>query len=41
MDSDCPGEAEAVEPGDSSAASSPTELLLRLLHVSSRGQGEY
>lgn len=41
MDSDCLGEAEAPETGDGSAASSPAQLLLRLLHVSSRGQAEY
>uniref|UniRef100_A0A674N7C9 Vasotocin-neurophysin VT 1 n=1 Tax=Takifugu rubripes TaxID=31033 RepID=A0A674N7C9_TAKRU len=41
VDSDCLGETEALEPGDSSAGSSPTELLLRLLHMSSRGQSEY
>lgn len=41
VDSDCLDEAEALEPGDSSAASSPAELLLRLLHMTSQGQPEY
>jgi len=41
VDSDCLGEAEATDPAHSSARSSPTELLLRLLHVASRGQNEY
>ncbi|KAG8011780.1 Vasotocin-neurophysin VT 1 [Nibea albiflora] len=41
VDSDCLGEAEASDPADSSAVNSPAELLLRLLHVASRGQTEY
>ncbi|XP_072243056.1 vasopressin-neurophysin 2-copeptin [Leuresthes tenuis] len=41
VDSDCLGEAEATDLAHSSARSSPTELLLRLLHVASRGQNEY
>ncbi|CAK6950638.1 vasopressin-neurophysin 2-copeptin [Scomber scombrus] len=41
VDSDCLGESEASEPAHGSAASSPAELLLRLLHVATRGQTEY
>lgn len=41
VDSDCLGEVEASDPSDSSAGSSPAELLLRLLHVATRGQTEY
>lgn len=41
VDSDCLGEAEALDPADSSAVNSPAELLLRLLHVATRGQTEY
>eukprot|EP00064_Thunnus_orientalis_P018566 superscaffoldBa00004321_g18667 len=41
VDSDCLGENEASEPAHGSAGSSPTELLLRLLHVATRGQTEY
>ncbi|XP_068616742.1 vasopressin-neurophysin 2-copeptin [Brachionichthys hirsutus] len=40
-DSDCLGETEASEPPDSSARRSPAEMLLRLLHVATRGQTEY
>uniref|UniRef100_A0A665TIQ7 Isotocin-neurophysin IT 1-like n=1 Tax=Echeneis naucrates TaxID=173247 RepID=A0A665TIQ7_ECHNA len=41
VDSDCLGEAEASDPAHGSAGSSPAELLLRLLHISSRGRTEY
>lgn len=41
VDSDCLGEMEASDQADSSAGSSPAELLLRLLHVATRGQTEY
>ncbi|XP_041854322.1 vasopressin-neurophysin 2-copeptin [Melanotaenia boesemani] len=41
VDSDCLEETEATNPDRGSARSSPTELLLRLLHVASRGQNEY
>lgn len=41
VDSDCLGETDAADPAQSSARSSPTDLLLRLLHVASRGQNDY
>ncbi|XP_061881473.1 vasopressin-neurophysin 2-copeptin [Entelurus aequoreus] len=41
VDSSCLGEAEAQDQAQTSAGSSPAELLLRLLHVASRGQTEY
>ncbi|XP_034452496.1 vasopressin-neurophysin 2-copeptin [Hippoglossus hippoglossus] len=41
VDSDCLVEVEASDPGHGSAGISPAELLLRLLHVTSRGQTEY
>ncbi|XP_007557632.2 vasopressin-neurophysin 2-copeptin [Poecilia latipinna] len=41
LDSDCLGETDAADPAQSSARSSPTDLLLRLLHVASRGQNDY
>uniref|UniRef100_A0A3B4GIM1 Vasotocin-neurophysin VT 1-like n=1 Tax=Pundamilia nyererei TaxID=303518 RepID=A0A3B4GIM1_9CICH len=41
VDSDCLGETEATDPVHGSARSSPTELLMRLLHVAARGQNEY
>ncbi|XP_077377643.1 vasopressin-neurophysin 2-copeptin [Festucalex cinctus] len=41
VDSSCMGEAEAENPNQTSAGSSPAELLLRLLHVATRGQTEY
>uniref|UniRef100_A0A3P9PNW8 Arginine vasopressin n=1 Tax=Poecilia reticulata TaxID=8081 RepID=A0A3P9PNW8_POERE len=33
--------SDAADPAQSSARSSPTDLLLRLLHVASRGQNDY
>ncbi|XP_068167108.1 vasopressin-neurophysin 2-copeptin [Antennarius striatus] len=39
-DSNCLGGMEASDSPDSSALSSPAELLLRLLHVATRGQTE-
>lgn len=41
VDSGCLGEVEATDSAHSSARSSPTELLLRLLHATSRGPTEY
>uniref|UniRef100_A0A3P9J975 Uncharacterized protein n=3 Tax=Oryzias latipes TaxID=8090 RepID=A0A3P9J975_ORYLA len=41
VDSDCLVETEVIDPSHGSARSSPAELLLRLLHVASRGQNEY
>ncbi|XP_051806239.1 vasopressin-neurophysin 2-copeptin isoform X2 [Acanthochromis polyacanthus] len=41
VDSDCLGETENTDPAHGSARSSPTDLLLRLLHVAARGQDEY
>ncbi|XP_006789908.1 vasopressin-neurophysin 2-copeptin [Neolamprologus brichardi] len=41
VDSDCLGESEATDPVHGSARCSPTELLMRLLHVAARGQNEY
>lgn len=41
VDSDCLGETEVSDSAHGSAGSSPAELLLRLLHVATRGQTEY
>ncbi|XP_075875518.1 vasopressin-neurophysin 2-copeptin [Nelusetta ayraudi] len=41
VDTDCQGETESSDPANSSALGSPAELLLRLLHVATRGQSEY
>ncbi|XP_077600606.1 vasotocin-neurophysin VT 1-like [Stigmatopora nigra] len=41
VDSSCLGEFEMEDPAQPSAGSSPTEALLRLLHVATRGQTEY
>ncbi|KAM9823492.1 vasopressin-neurophysin 2-copeptin [Syngnathus acus] len=41
VDSSCLGEVELENPAQTSAGSSPAELLMRLLHVATRGQTEY
>ncbi|KAM8885702.1 vasopressin-neurophysin 2-copeptin [Spinachia spinachia] len=41
VDPDCLGEIEASDPAHGSAGSSAAELLLRLLHVATRGQAEH
>ncbi|XP_029960644.1 vasopressin-neurophysin 2-copeptin [Salarias fasciatus] len=41
VDSDCQPEENLSDLAHSSVRSSPTELLLRLLHVATRGQNEY
>lgn len=41
VNSDCLGETEASDSAHGSVGSSPAELLLRLLHVATRGQTEY
>ena len=43
VDSDCLGEDQVFEPvhGATVTGTSPAQLLLRLLHVATRGQNEY
>ncbi|XP_034026465.1 vasopressin-neurophysin 2-copeptin [Thalassophryne amazonica] len=41
VNSDCLGESETSDPVHGTGGRSPTDLLLRLLHVATRGQTEY
>lgn len=41
VDPDCLGETEASDPGRGTAGASAAELLLRMLHVATRGQAEH